>query len=249
MSIDPQILEAKIAELLDNFYNRRLSVINDLNLGKALSRKNPYLFKAVGVETGQEIVEQLLSAYMSSSDEGIFGDAFFEPLAKFASGGTVSPSEGVDIAIETDSKYTAIAVKSGTSVFNADSKKRQIQNFEALEARLKKLQKHFDPLIGYCYGKKRAKKESKIRQLAGQAFWAEITGDDDFYLKIIRLMKDKPRQHLEEYKVAWDKAVNRFTKQFLNDFCNEDGSIDWEKLTEFNSKDYPQKESKSQKRK
>jgi hypothetical protein len=233
--IDPLELEKKISVLLDDFYKRRLAKINDLKLKDALKRKNPYLFKAVGVEKASEIVEQVLSAYMSSSDEGIFGDAFFEPLAKYAAGAIVSPSEGVDLAIETDVKYTAIAVKSGTSVFNASSRKKQIENFESLEARLKKLQKHFDPLIGYSYGKKEPKKPSKIRELAGQAFWTEITGDPDFYLKIIRLMKDKPKVHLPDFKSAWAAAVNRFTKAFIDEFCHSDGSIDWDKLTEFNS--------------
>ncbi len=228
-------LEAKISELLDDFYRRRMTKINELKLNDTIKRKNPYLFRAIGVEKASEIVEQLLAAYMSSSDEGIFGDAFFEPLAKFASGGVVSPSEGVDIAIETETKYMAIAVKSGTSVFNADSWKKQVQNFNSLEARLKKLQKYFDPVVGYSYGRKQPKNETKIRHLAGQAFWTEITGDPDFYLRIIQLMKDKPKEHLLAYQAAWNAAVNRFTKQFIDDFCNEDGTINWDKLTQFNS--------------
>lgn len=237
MAIDSKALENKIAELLDNFYTRRMEKINGLKLKNTLKRKNPYLYRAIGTQKASEIVEGLLSAYMSSSDEGIFGDSFFEPLAKFASGGVVSPSEGVDVAVETEKVYTAIAVKSGTNVFNAQSKRRQITEFKALENRLKKLQKQFDPLVGYCYGRKKPKKDSvkDFRELAGQAFWQEITGDEDFYLKIIRLMKSKPQEHAVEYKKAWDAAINRFTAEFIREFCFEDGNIDWEKLTEFNS--------------
>lgn len=235
--IDSDALEVKIGELLDDFYKRRLEKITGLKLKDALKRKNPYLYRAIGTEKASEIVEGLLSAYMSSSDEGIFGDAFFEPLAKFACNGVVSPSEGVDVALETDATYTAIAVKSGTSVFNAQSKKRQEADFKALEYRLKKLKKHFDPLVGYCYGRKTQKKLSSagFRELAGQAFWYEMTGEEDFYLRIIRLMNDKPGKHAVEYKKAWNAAVNRFTAEFIRDFCNEDGLINWEKLLEFNS--------------
>lgn len=228
-------LEDKIAELLDNFYKRRITRISELKLEDTLKKKNPYLFRAIGVENANDIIEQLLTAYMNSSDEGIFGDAFFEPLAKYASGGGVSPTEGVDVTIETAFKYTAIAVKSGTSVFNSDSKKKQIQNFETLGARLRKLQKQFDPLIGYCYGKKRSRAKKNFRELAGQEFWQEITGDPDFYLKIIQLMKDKPKQHLPKFKAAWDMAINKFTGQFIQMFCDPDGKINWSKLTEFNS--------------
>lgn len=77
--------------------------------------------------------------------------------------------------------------------------------------------------------------KAPFRELAGQAFWQEITGDADFYLKIIRLMKDKPHKHTTIYHTAWDAAVNRFTKEFIDEFCHKDGSIDWEELTKFNS--------------
>jgi hypothetical protein len=233
--IDNYALEVRIGELLDDFYKRRMEKISGLKLKDTLKRKNPYLYRALGTQRASEIIEGLLSAYISSSDEGIFGDAFFEPLAKFASQGIVSPSEGVDVALESQTKYTAIAVKSGTSVFNAQSKRRQISEFKSLQSRLRKLQKQFDPLVGYCYGKKLRSSNKDFRELAGQAFWMEITGEDDFYLKIIQLMKDKPQEHSIEYKAAYDAAVNRFTAEFIVDFCNEDGTIDWLKLTEFNS--------------
>lgn len=151
--------------------------------------------------------------------------------------------------METENKYTAIAVKSGTSVFNAQSKKRQIAEFKSLEARLRKLQKQFDPLVGYCYGRKIRSNNTNFRELAGQAFWEEITGDADFYLKIIRLMKDKPQQHIVEYRKSFDAATNRFTAEFISNFCNEDGTINWDKLTEFNSgKEKPKKKSNKTKK-
>jgi len=235
--IAPENLEAKISELLSDFYKRRIEKISGLKLKDTLKRKNPYLYRAVGIQKASQIVEEILIAYMSSSDEGIFGDAFFEPLAKFASGGVVSPSPGVDVAIETDSKYTAIAVKSGTSVFNSQSKAKQILEFQHLQRRLQKLQKQFDPIIGFSYGNKQQRIQSTAfyRELAGQAFWAEITGDEDFYLKIIQLMKNKPSEHLPEYRMAFDSALNRFTKEFIDDFCFENGIINWEKLVKFNS--------------
>ncbi len=241
--MDNLALEQKIAELLDVFYSRRIEKIQTLQLNEALLRKNPYLFKAMGVQKAGEIVEGLLSAFMSSSDEGIFGDAFFEPLAKFVSGGVVAPSEGVDVAIEDDSTYKAIAVKSGPSVFNAQSKKRQEEEFGKLQKRLFKLGKKFDPVVGYSYGRKQQSQNSKtpFRELAGQVFWEEITGDPDFYLKIVRLMKDKPQEHLLDYNLAWDAAVNRFTREFTNNFCFEDGTINWDKLVHFNSAKQVQK--------
>src|SRR3990167_6139491 len=98
-------LEKLIAECLEDFYKRRLEKLVSLKLHDYLRRKNPYLYKAIGTEEASEIVKEILTAYLTASDEGIFGDAFFEPIAKIVSGGVVSPSEGVDVAIETDKRY------------------------------------------------------------------------------------------------------------------------------------------------
>lgn len=226
-------LEKLIAKCLHDFYDRRTKRIQELKLKDFMSKKNPYLFRAIGTEKASEIVEDVLRAFISSSDEGMFGDAFFEPIAKLASGGVVAPSEGVDVAVETGNRYMAIAVKSGPNWGNAGQLRKQNQDFIALQSRLYKLHKQFDAVIGHGYGRKKGKPKGKVyRNISGQAFWTEITGDPDFYLKLIRLMKDEL-----EYKKAWDSAVNRFTGEFIEDFCFPDGQIDWEKLVQFVSED------------
>jgi hypothetical protein len=231
-------LEQLIAKCLHDFYDRRIKRIQELKLKEFLSKKNPYLFRAIGTEKASEIVEDILKAFISSSDEGMFGDAFFEPIAKIVSGGVVSPSEGVDVAVETENRYLAIAVKSGPNWGNSAQLRKQNDNFVALRSRLYKLHKEFDAMIGHGYGKKKNKPKGKIyRNSSGQAFWTEITGYPDFYLKLIRLMKDEPQKHKPEYKKAWDAAVNRFTGEFIKDFCFSDGRIDWEKLVRFVSDD------------
>lgn len=227
-------LEKLISSCLHDFYDRRSKRIQELKLKDFLKKKNPYLFRAIGTEKASEIVESFLSAFISSSDEGLFGDAFFEPIAKIASGGIVSPSDGIDVAIETENCYKAIAIKSGPNWANRDQKIKQNENFLALRSRLYKIHKEFDPIIGHGYGKKNNKPKNKIyRNASGQAFWTELTGDSDFYLKLIRLMHDEPQKHKTTYKKAWDSAVNRFTADFIKEFCNEDGSIDWEEIVKF----------------
>jgi hypothetical protein len=235
MNVDE--LEAKVSELLDLFYAQRLKRISEIKISDIIKRKNPYLYKAIGVTKASEIIEEILKAHVSSSDEGLFGNVFFEPLAKIVSTGIVSRDEGGDVIIETTTEYIAIAVKSGPHVFNSQSKKRQESEFKALEKRISKLRKHFEPIVGYCYGKKRQRTNSEIyfKEIAGQAFWEKITGDSQFYVKIVQLMKDKPIQHSEEFKKAFDATINKFTGEFINEYCMDDGSIDWEKLVRYNS--------------
>ncbi len=236
--IDSENLQLLIAKSLDDFYRRRAEKINTLKLRQILLRKNPYLYKAIGTRKAQEIVEGILLAYLSSSDETFFGDVFFEPIARIVSGGTVSPSEGVDIAIETEDRYIAIAVKSGPNPYNASQVKKQSEEFASLRRRVIKLRKQFDPVLGHCYGKKQTLPNNRqnYRDVSGQKFWEELTGDSDFYLKLVRLMdSDVIDAHRNEYQRDYDNALNRYVREFTIEFCDEEGKVDWEKLVKFNS--------------
>jgi Type II restriction endonuclease EcoO109I len=245
--MDIKKLEREIAHCLKGFYDSRLQGLEKLSLKKVLSKKNPYLYRALGVEKASEIVEQNLVAFVISSDETIFGNCFFEPLARLASGGKVSDAEGVDFTVETNGRYLAVAVKSGPNWGNRDQHKRQSTNFDALRSRLYKIQKQFDPLVGQAYGRQSSEptENSRFRRRSGQVFWEEITGDSDFYLKLIRLMKDVPAKNRPRYRALWDQAVNRFTVEFIQDFCQPSGAIIWEKLVELtSSKKTPRRGSK-----
>jgi hypothetical protein len=244
--MDTNQLEVLISECLQDFYKRRLQKLEKLQLKQFLCRKNPYLFKALATESASEIVERILTAYIGASDETMFGDAFFEPIARIAATGKVSEAEGVDFVIESDTKVLAVALKSGPNIFNASQKKRQSQEFGAVRNRLYKVQKQFDAMLGHAYGRAWTEPTTEriYRDRSGQAFWAEITGDSDFYLKLIRLMRDAPRLHKDKYLPAWQVALNRFTKEFMAEFCLADGRIDWDKLVRLVSEDTRSKDSK-----
>lgn len=231
------VAQGCLEPLSDAFYELRIRKLSGFKFKETLRKENPYLFRAVGIKKASDIVERLLRDYMSSFDEGIFGDAFFEPISKLSSGGHIAPSAGVDVVIETETTYKAIAVKSGPNIFNSSQAKRMNDEFHELRSRVFKLHKQFDALLGHGYGRKSGDPTSKriYRIRSGQAFWEELTGDPKFYLKLITLMKDYPTKHRVQFEEEWAKAVNRFELAFLQEFATDDGGIDWEKLAEFNS--------------
>ena len=239
---DEQAVTKAIAEALENFYGSLIVKIDGLDIKKVMKRKNPYLYRAKAMESASEIVESVLSAFVSSSEETIFGNCFFEPIAIAASGGNKALAEGIDLMIQDNENNViyAVAVKSGPSVFNADSKKRQEQNFMAASKLAQQAKARYEAYIGYCYGKKKESGRGKpkmYQELAGKRFWAELTGDEDFYIKIIGYMGTMPEKYVADYKESYNRAANRLVREFSNSFCREDGSIDWEKLVEFNSGD------------
>ena len=236
-TIDFGLLVTLVHKHLSSFYRRRVEALDKLELKKVLVRKNPYLFRAVGVHDVGELIQNLLLAYSSSSDETIFGNEFFEPLARDLAKAKTADGEGVDVVVETETRISAYAVKSGTSVFNSSSRRDQEQSFLKMRNRLFKTQKQFDAVVGYSYGRrsKALKKASSFREVAGQDFWEELTGDSDCYVKILEAMQDYPDRHRLEFKAAWDRAVNRFCMEFMLNFMSADGSINWRGLLKYNS--------------
>jgi hypothetical protein len=209
-----------------------------VNIKKVMRRKNPYLYRAKSVSSVSQIVDSVLSAFISSSEETIFGNVFFEPIALAASGGQKALAEGVDIMIERGNTVYAIAVKSGTSVFNADSRKRQETNFKAANKLAQQGKLSFVPIVGYGYGRRNPNGRGEPRwyaEFAGQAFWEELTGDPDFYTELIALMGTKPEEYAERFNEAYTAASNRLVREFSCEFCTEDGRVDWMKLVQFNS--------------
>lgn len=235
-----QAVVQAIAQALDSFYESLISKIDTLNINKVMKRKNPYLYRAKAMQSAADIVDSVLTAFVSSSEETIFGNCFFEPVAIAASNGNKALAEGIDIMIQDNENNTiaAIAVKSGPSVFNADSKKRQEQNFMAASKLAQQAKARYEAYIGYCYGKKKDSGRGKpkiYQELAGKNFWWKLTGEEDFYIKLIEYMGDLPEKYVARFQESYMKASNRLVREFSNNFCKEDGSIDWEKLVKFNS--------------
>ena len=239
LSMNSADLEKLVRERLHVFYKRRLDKLTGLKLQETLKKKNPYLFRAIGVVKASEIVESLLNAYMSSSEETIFGEAFFEPIARVASKGFSAGGTGIDVVIETEDEYTAVSVKSGPHWGNASQMAKLKQDFETQRSIFtnRKIKKQFRALLVHCYGRTCGEPGTtrmySIR--SGQAFWEQITGDPDFYLNLIRAMDDYPAIHRVSYDKARSEAVNRFEKEFLIRFSTKSGAIDWDELVRFNS--------------
>lgn len=234
---DEEKIQAAIADGLSLFYQNLMASLNKVDLDGILKRKNPYLYRAKGMNNATQLVDSILAAYVSSSEETIFGNVFFEPLAIAASGGQKAVTEGADITVDKDDTIYTIAVKSGTSVFNGDSRKRQEQNFQSAAKRVQQARKAYMPVVGYGYGRKRVREANPkfYWELAGQDFWTWLTGDNDFYVKIIAYMGTRPDEYAKQFDDAYNKAENRLVRQFTVNYCNEDGSIDWNKLVQFNS--------------
>ena len=148
-------IENLVLQRFDELYRQRIKKLTGVMLSDLLRKQNLYLLCATSGSSVSKIIEKMLEAYITLSDESIFGDNFFKSIARIESENTVSPGE------KSNAFYKAIA--------------------------------------------------------------------------LIDLIRAHPTQNRLEFMDAWAKTLNRFEHDFLNNFGNPFGSIDWEKLLRFNS--------------
>ncbi len=231
-----EFVEANIG----TFHQKRLDSLESLELKLILTRKNPYLFKAKNILAAGELVKLLLDAHLSSQEETIFGE-FLEKLAIFVAGevfdGRKSAAEGIDLELEKDEITYIIAVKSGPNWGNSSQVKKMKENFVQAQRilRTNNPKANIRPINGCCYGRTRNYDRGTYFKLCGQEFWYFISDNDNLYLDIIEPLGHRAKEKNEAFVEEYSKLLNRFTSQFIAEFCFQDGAIDWEKLVRFNS--------------
>jgi Type II restriction endonuclease EcoO109I len=239
-------IEKYVEENIGEFHEKRLSSLQKLKLQKILSRKNPYLFKAKNVKTSEQIVKGILDAHISSNEETIFGD-WLEGLAIFINsetyGGWKSGIQGIDLEFDDKKIRYIVTIKSGPNWGNNSQINKMKLDFQTAIKTLRTSNSKLNiiPVNGCCYGKDNNPDKNGIYfKYCGQMFWEFISGDKELYTKLIKPLGYKAKEKNEEYDESYAKVINRFTRDFSQEFCLKDGSINWNKLVSFNSK----KESK-----
>ena len=228
------------------FYQTRFTKLNSLKLKDVLKRKNPYLFKAKNIELAGDLVKGIADAYLSSQEEGIFGN-LLEGFAIFVSKGLYkgfkSELKSVDLEFEREDKYFIVGIKSGTNWANSDQITAMRNNFKLDRAILREqgIKNEIIAINGCIYGKDRSpfKKhddaDKQYYKYAGQDFWHFISGDDNLYREIITPIDKEAREKDESFKKAYAGKVNEMTQDFIENFMT-DNQIDWLKLVDYVSK-------------
>jgi len=225
---------------IGDFHTRRLESLKKLKLANILKRKNPYLFRAKDILTGEVLVKILLESHLSSQEEAMFGE-FLEGLAIYTCskvyGGKKSAADGMDLEFTKNQVVYVVSIKSGPNWGNS----RQIKKLEDDFRRAKKIlhtsggDVHVIAVNGCCYGIDHQPDKGDYFKLCGQNFWEFISGDTNLYVDIIEPLGFRAKERNQEFHQAYAQIVNIFTKEFADNFYTKEGSIDWVKLVQFNS--------------
>lgn len=229
-----------VEENIGIFHEKRIQSLDSLRLTRVLKRKNPYLFKAKYVLTSEQIIRGLIDAHISSSEEGIFGD-WLEGLAIFINervyNGRKSGITGIDLEFDANGNRNIVAIKSGPNWGNSSQIAKMRSDFKTAQKTLRTSNSQLNVVAvnGCCYGRDNNPDKGDYYKYCGQRFWEFISGNPELYTQIIEPLGHKAKERNEAFIISFSQMINKFTKEFSNNFCDDDGNIDWNKLVIFNS--------------
>lgn len=235
-----------IQYVLTPFYDKRFEKLNKLKLKDVIKRKNPYLFKAKNIERAQDFIDSIITAFLSSQEETIFGnllEGFAVHIAETLYGGFKSKLHSVDLEFQRNGTYYIVGIKSGTNWGNSDQISRMKDNFKIAKQILREqgITSQIVAVNGCMYGKdskpfKEDKEPDKTYfKYAGQEFWEFISEDTNLYQEMIIPIGEEAKKKDELFKSTLDAKVNEMTFEFMQYFTNN-GRIDWVKLVDYVSK-------------
>ena len=225
---------------IQEFHQSRLVSLGGLKLNAVLKRKNPYLFKAKNINTASDLVKSILDAHLSSQEEGVFG-GFLEGLAIFICGrvygGNKSATEGIDLEFKKDNIRYIVSIKSGPNWGNSGQINKMKDNFRKAKRVLGTNTSSIKVVAvnGCCYGRVGNDDHGDYLKLCGQKFWKFISGNNNLYTDIIKPLGHRAKERNEQFLNEYGNVINKFTKEFIGEFCNESGQILWDKIVRLNS--------------
>jgi hypothetical protein len=237
--LDRDLIYSFIQQRVVRFHINRIARLDQIKLSKVLASKNPYLFRAKNILTAGELVNAILNAFLSSSEEGTFGQVLEELVIAIAEqrwGGRKSSASGLDLEFDRDGTRYVVAIKSGPNWGNQSQWERLEENFKRA-IKVQRQNQNTPPIkamLGICYGR-RNEDRGTFEVRSGQKFWQFLTDESGLYLELLIPFAYQAQEYNDQYLQRRAALENRLTKELLNNFCKDDGSIDWEKLLQFNS--------------
>lgn len=221
------------------FHQNKLKVLEGMKLKEILKKKNPYLFRAKNITVASDLISNLLDAFLSSSEEELFGN-FLEELAVFISSktckGRKSAATGIDIEFINRGTLYLVSIKSGPNWGNNAQQNKQQQDLQTAVRVLKQTNHKLNvqPVLGICYGKTKTTFLRGYMKVVGQNFWYLISENENLYTDIIEPLGYRAKQHNDAFVKQKGRVINSFTQEFMPEFC-DNGEINWKKLVQFNS--------------
>jgi len=238
-----RLLLATLDEYIDvglgNLYRHQEGLLQKVSL-ETLLQRNPYLLPMKNVGTASKLIESWLNEFLSSSEEELFED-FLVQLAYLVASETFSSEKssatGVDLEFVNNGVEYLVSIKSGPNWGNSSQHTKLEQDLRKAVAtkRQGRSTANIQPVLGICYGSTKTSYVRGYLKVVGQSFWYLISQDKNLYTDIVEPIGYRAKEHNEAFDTEKAKITNRFTRAFIDRFCDPTGAIDWQTLVAWNS--------------
>lgn len=197
--------------------------------------KNPFLFRIRTTGNAQDLAESVISAYLSSSEETIFGYMLKNIaliICRAGRGGEKSDLDHIDLVYTwPDNVQTIVQVRSGLNWGNARQRDTMVESFaNAVHMHKQRSTLQIRCVEGICYGKSEKCKLDKHWRISGASFWKEISAWEGAAQSIFKVVEEYASNGMQSMR---NKAVNDMIEYFIKEgIATKEGEILWDKLFE-----------------
>lgn len=197
-----------------------------------LRRKSPFLFRARTVNKAEEMAESVIAAYLSSSEEAMFGNTIEEialTICKHARNGRKSGISNIDIEYDDSNTRVIVQVKSGPNWGNSSQREKLVDSFKRATAVLRQSSNlHVKAIEGISYGRSSSTDFGTHIRLIGECFWREMSKWNGTGKAILCIIGEHATNGLREPR---REAVKRMVN-FLRDegVVDQYLEVDWNQL-------------------
>lgn len=212
---------------IQNFLNRAVKIINELSAESMIAESaiNPFLAKALGFNDFDSLARFYVYQRVGRSLVTSFGMKLEDVVKAILEG---EKGDWWDVVKKKSGKEYFISVKSGPRDMNKD----QTVEFSRRAKQIMEKNSKAKPIIGMAYGKnvwpvivstlKKEGLDPNKHALAGKKLYEELTGDKDYYKKLldlvvkIELKATRGKTILEMLDLKVKEIANDFKKKYKN---------------------------------
>ena len=219
----------EIDEFLSGF-TQKLAIRLSEPPEKIIRRKNPFLFRIRTNEDASQFADTAIAAYLSSSEETLFGKVIEDIAAVVCSHGRDGRKSGIakiDLEYDEGLQRTLVQVKSGPNWGNSMQRDSLIRAFNAANTVLR--QGGLTPVCieGISYGKSERRDLGTHLRLTGDEFWDEISNSQGTGLNVMRLIGEHAGNGLYDLRAQAKVAMVRYLHETG---IAVNGEMHWERL-------------------
>lgn len=230
-----QDAEQMIHQELSTFGDKVREKLLKVSPNRIILRKNPFLFRIRTVGNARDLAEYVISAYLSSSEETMFGnvlDRIALVVCEAGRDGRKSGIENIDLEYSTPGDVrTIVQVKSGPNWGNSSQKAKMVDSFKKATSVLRQGSSiQVRCVEGICYGKSKTQEMGTHIKVIGISFWEEISAWEGTAAGVLKIVGEYASNGLQGIR---GEAVDRMVEYLKNEqVVTSEGNIRWDRLYE-----------------